>query len=262
MNHFTREISNQKNQQALCCRYCGKNYIKKTNLDKHIILCELINTSRSTTILDEDYEVPSNRKMYQMILEIGKKLNGLDEKVNELNKWVIKKKKKINVVEWLNNNITPEIIFDNLIEKILIDKDDINYLFNNSFADTINHIFSKNVYNVSDNEYPIFAFVQKPKTFYIYDNEETGWIDLNREKLIKFMNRVHTKLYRTFIQWKKENRELIELDEKTSLLCDKTTCKIMEVDFRQEPTLSKIRSNMYGRMKTDMKAFVEYEFEF
>jgi hypothetical protein len=50
-----------------------------------------------------------------MILEIGKKLNGLDEKVDELNKWVIKKKKKINVFEWLNNHITPETNFDSLI---------------------------------------------------------------------------------------------------------------------------------------------------
>ena len=37
---------------------------------------------------------------------------------------------------------------------------------------------------------------------------------------------------------------------------------MMSVDFRQETILGKIRTNMYGRMKTDMKALVEYEFEF
>jgi len=262
MNKIDRDIPNKIKQPSQCCKYCGKSYIKRPNLDNHIILCELKNTSKSRAAVQEEYEVPSHRKMYEMILEIGKKLNGLDDKVDELNKWVVKKKKKINVIEWLNSHITPEIVFDNLIEKILIDKNDVNYLFQNSFVDTINHIFSKNVYNVSETEYPIFAFVQKSNVFYIYENEEVRWVELNRENFVKFLNRVHTKLYRVFIEWKRENRGLIEDDEKLSLLSDKTICKMMNVDFRQESILGKIRVNMYGRMKTDMKALVEYEFEF
>ena len=57
--------------------------------------------------------------LYQIILELGNKFNKLEEKVDELNKWVVKTKKKINIIEWLNNNIKPEIKFDFLIEKIL-----------------------------------------------------------------------------------------------------------------------------------------------
>jgi hypothetical protein len=262
MNKIAATIPNKIKQPAQCCKYCGKSYMKKINLDNHVILCELLNNSKIKTIVDDDEEVPSQRKMYEMILEIGKKLSGLDEKVDDLNKWVIKKKKKINVVEWLNNHITPEINFDSLIEKIIIDKDDVQYLFQNTFADTMNHIFSRNIYNVSESEYPIFAFLQKSNVFYIYENEEAGWIELNREKLVKFLNRVHTKLYRLYLEWKKENKSQIEDDEKISLLCDKTTCKMMGVDFRQEVILGKIRANMYGRMKTDMKALVEYDFEF
>jgi hypothetical protein len=262
MNKISTDIPNKIKQPAQCCKYCGKSYLKKTNLDKHVILCELLNTSKSKTTVDDEEEVPSQRKMYQLLLEMGSKLNKLDEKVDELNKWVIKKKKKINVIEWLNNHLTPEINFDSLIEKIIIEKDDIQYLFQNNFADTMNHIFSRNIYNISESEYPIFAFVQKSNAFYIYENEEAGWMELNREKLVKFLNRVHTKLYRIYLEWKKENITQIEDDEKLSLLCDKTTCKMMDVDFRQESILGKIRSNMYGRMKTDMKALVEYDFEF
>jgi hypothetical protein len=244
-----------------CCKYCGKNYVKKYNLDRHVIICELLNTCNAKTSVDDDYDVPSQRKMYQMILEIGKKLNGLDEKVDELNKWVVKKKKKINVAEWLNNHIKPAIHFDILIEKVIMDKEDIQYLFQNTFADTLNYIFSRNIYKLSESEYPIFAFVQKPNTFYIYENEQDGWIELNRDKLVKFLNRVHTKLYRIYLEWKKEHRAEVEEDDKLSLLCDKTTCKMMDVDFRQDTILGKIRSNMYGRMKIDMKGLVEYEFE-
>jgi len=250
------------NQPSHCCTYCGKGYVKKANLNNHFILCELLHKSSKKTTVDDDEELPSQKKMYQMILEISKKLNNLDEKVDEINKWVIKKKKKINVIEWLNNNATPEIKFDNLSEKITICEDDIKNLFNNSFIDVLFQIFDRTIYNVTENEFPIFAFVQKNNIFYIYENEEVGWRELSREKLIRFLDKVHLKFSKAFSDWKRNNRELINNDEKFQISCDKTSIKMYSVDLKQESTLGKIRSNMYSRMKTDMKALVEYEFEF
>jgi uncharacterized protein YeeX (DUF496 family) len=262
MNKLAPNIPNRIKQSAKCCVYCGKSYIKKTSLDKHTVICELLNNSKHSTVIENEDEVPSQKKIYQILLELGHKFNKLEEKVDDLNKWVVKKKKKINVIEWLNTNITPEIKFDSLIEKIIIIQDDVQYLFENSFADTLNQIFSRNIYNLSENEYPIFAFVQKLNIFYIYENEQAGWGELNREKLIKFLNRVHMKLLRLFGEYKKVNADKIREEESFSLLCDKTTLKMMNVDFRQESILSKIKGNMYSRMKTDMKALIEYEFEF
>lgn len=262
MNKLAPNIPNRIKQPAKCCVYCGKSYMKKTSLDKHIIICELLNKSKNITANETEEDVPSQKKMYQILLELGNKFNKLEEKVDELNKWVVKKKKKINVIEWLNTNITPEIKFDILIEKIIITQDDVKYLFENSFADTLNHIFSRNIYNLSESEYPIFAFIQKSNIFYIYENEEAGWMELNREKMVKFLNRVHMKLLRVFGEHKKANVDKIRDDESFSLLCDKTSVKMMNVDFRQESILAKIKGNMYSRMKTDMKALVEYEFEF
>lgn len=262
MNKLAQNIPNMIKQPAQCCVYCGKSYKKKCNLEKHINLCELLNKSKKTLVIEDEEEIPSQRKIYQILLELGNKYNRLEEKIDELNKWVVKKKKKINVIEWLNTNITPEIKFENLIEKINIIDDDVKYLFEHSFNDTLNHIFSRNIYNLSESEYPIFAFVQKSNIFYIYDNENIGWIELNRENLIKFLNKVHMKLFRVFTKHKKENVDKISEDEKFSLLCDKTCKKIVDVDFRQETILGKIRTTMFSRMKTDMKALVEYEFEF
>ena len=33
----------------------------------------------------------------------------------------------------------------------------------------------------------------------------------------------------------------------------------MSIDFREEATLGRVKTNMYSRMKSDMKALVEYE---
>ena len=249
-------------QPAQCCVYCGKNYKKRSNLDKHMNLCELLNKSKKGFVIEDEEDLPSHKKIYQILLELGSKFNQLEEKVDELNKWVVKKKKKINVVEWLNKNMLPEIKFEHLIEKIIITQEDVDNLFSHNFSDTLNQLFSRNIYNYSENEYPILAFVQKSNIFYVYENEETGWSELSRDLLIKFLNKVHMKLFRMFSQHKKNNAERIQDDEAYSILCDKTCKKLMDVDFRQENTLSKIRANMYSRMKTDMKALVEYEFEF
>lgn len=256
------ELLNINKQSSQCCVYCGKAYKTKTNLNKHIILCELYHNSKNRKSKDDEIEVPSQRKLYLMLLELGNKYNKLEEKVDEINKWVIKKKKKINIIEWLNNNIKPEIKFSQLFERIIIDDTDIDYLFENSFIDTLENIFSKYIYNLSENQNPIFAFIQKPNTFYVYENEEIKWVELNKETLIKFLNKVYMKINRLFYNYKINRMSEIKSDDKLSIKYDRTTIKLMDIDFKQDSTLSKIKTLMYTRMKSDMKAIVEYEFEF
>jgi len=245
-----------------CCVYCGKNYKSKTNLNKHLILCELLYNSKNRKSKEDEIEIPSQRKLYMMLLELGNKFKNLEEKVDEINKWVVKKKKKINIIEWLNTNLTPIIKFNQLFEKILINDKDIEYLFENSFLDTLNSIFSKCIYELSENEKPIFAFIQKPNTFYIYENEDVKWVELTKEILIKFLNKIYMKFNRIFCDWKKNRETEIRMDDNLSIRCDKTTIKLMDISFKQESTLSKVKTMMYTQMKTDMKAIVEYEFEF
>lgn len=260
MNKLSPDIPNLIKQPSKCCVYCGKSYKKKTNLEKHVVLCELLNKSKRD--FDEDDEdIPSQRKMFRMLLELGNKFNKLEGKIDEINKWVIKKKKTINIVEWLNTNVKPEIKFDNLIEKIIITHDDVKYLFENSFIETMNEIFSKYIYTYKE-ENPLLAFVQKSNVFYIYENEHDKWIELGKDKLIKFLNKFHMKLLRTFSDYKRTYSDKIRDDERFSILCDKTSIKMMNIDFKQENILGKIKTNMYTRMKTDMKGLIEYEFEF
>jgi hypothetical protein len=220
--------------------------------------------SKTSIEEEEDIVVPSQKKMFQIILELGNKLNTLEEKMDEINKWVIKKKRKVNIIEWLNINIKPVYEFDKLYDKIVIIEEDIKYLFNNSFIDTLNEIFSRTLYFSDDekNIKPIFAFIQKTNVFYIYENEEIGWTELSKERLIKFLNNIHMKLFSVFRDWKKTNNMKIKDDECLLSCCDKTTIKIMGVDFKVENLLNKIRLNIYSNLKTDMKAIIEYEFEF
>jgi len=262
MNKLANNIPNKIKQPALCCVYCGKSYVKRINLDKHLVICELLQKGKRNSLIIEDEEpIPSQRKMFQMLIELGHKFSRLEEKVEEINKWVVKKKKKINVLEWLNANIKPNITFEMIIDKITICDEDIKLLLESSFQDVLNEIFSRTIYNFNESENPIFAFVQKINVFYIYDTDEI-WVELSRERLIKFLNKVHMKIFKEFYEWKKTKLNQIKSDDNFATICDKTLVKLTSVEFKLESTLSKIRSVMYSKMKTDMKALIEYEFEF
>lgn len=263
MNKLSNSISNKIKQPAQCCFHCGKSYIKRVNLDKHLVICELLQEAkkRPQLIIEEDDHIPSQRKMFQMLIELGQKYNKLEEKLTEVNKWVAKRKKNINVLEWLNSNIRPTTIFDSIIDIITVNEEDIHLLLENSFYDVLNVVFERTIYKLNENDNPIYSFVQKQNVFYVYDSDQM-WIEITKERLIKFLNKVHMKLIKAFYEWKKMKSQEIKSDDKFAILCDKTLVKLMSVEFKQESIFSRVRNMMFAKMKTDIKSLIEFDFEF
>ena len=138
----------------LCCKLCNKDYKRKINYDKHVILCEIMYRAKTKNKkIDKEaeeieQELPPPKIMYKMLLELALKYDKLEEKMELMNKFVNKTKKKINILDWLNNNsnLKPEIIFDNLVDSINIIESDLNILFNSNFYDMLNEIFTRNLY--------------------------------------------------------------------------------------------------------------------
>jgi uncharacterized protein YeeX (DUF496 family) len=263
MNKLSNNIPNKIKQPSQCCFHCGKSYVKRVNLDKHLVICGLLQEAkkRPQLIIEEDENIPSQRKMFQMLIELGQKYNKLEEKLTEVNKWVAKRKKKINVLEWLNSNITPNAVFESIIDKITVNEEDIHNLLENSFYDVINDIFERTIYKLDEKQNPIYCFVQKQNIFYVYDSDQT-WIELTKERLIKFLNKVHMKIIKAFYEWKKMKTSEIKTDDKFAILCDKTLVKLMSIEFKQESIFSRVRNMVFTKMKTDIKSLIEFDFEF
>jgi hypothetical protein len=263
--NLLHQTSNRIKQPKECCVYCGKGYKTRTNLEKHLLLCEMLHKRSNPSPEEEDF-VPSQKKIYQLLLELGQKYNRLEEKVDEINKWVIRKKKKIDIIEWLTQNIEPSITFEQLSEKIVITDEHIEFLLNNSFNDTLNEIFENTLYSMNENETPIYAFIQNTNTLYIYDKDadknQNTWTKLSNEKLTRFLNKIQMKISKVFYEWKKTHDTEIKESENISMICNKATIKLMAPDFKQEAILGKVRSLIYTKMKTDVKGIIEYEFDF
>ena len=112
MNKLAPSINNRIKQPSQCCIYCGKSYIKRANLDKHIIICDLLQKRKRPNVTEEEFDeaIPSQMKLFHMLIELGQKYKKLEEKMEDMNKWVIKKKKKIiynekNFINEISNSL-------------------------------------------------------------------------------------------------------------------------------------------------------------
>lgn len=252
---------NKIKQSALCCIYCGKSYKTKLVLDKHLILCEVSNKSKSQTNTEDETIIPSQKQMYQIIIDLALKCSRLENKVNELTRHISKKIKKINIIDYLNNNssIKPAILFDNIHEIITVEQSDIEYLFHNSFVETLNSIISRTICdknNVENSQqFPIVAFLEKSNIIYIYANDVTKndnsptWIIAPREKIIRFLNIIQLKISKSLSEWRKKNIQTLNENDSQSILYDKTFSKLIGVEFKIDGTYNKFYNNIYHKIK-------------
>ena len=85
------------NQQKFTCHHCGKGYTRKNSHYKHVLLCDVIHTSTRQLVCDEEEstDIPTIRQLYFIIQEMAVKYNKLEKKMEEMQKAVPVKKKKL-----------------------------------------------------------------------------------------------------------------------------------------------------------------------
>lgn len=241
------------------CNYCDKGYTRKTAYTRHVILCEILNQSPRLKKCEkeESEDIPTVKQLYQIIQELAIKCCATEQKMAEMQKWVQKTKKKLNVIEWLNTNYIPTTNFTDWTSELQVKKNHIDLLINESMIQTVFEIIKD---SLQSDKNPIYCFTQKTNLFYYYD---TKWQQILPEDFIVMIKRIHHKILAALLEWNTENSEEIRKSEKLQLVYNKTVIKLMSATFEKESLfINKIKSELYGYMKTDIKDVIEYEFEF
>jgi hypothetical protein len=252
------------------CMFCNKPYKTKEKMYKHMVLCETMHRARTRKLIIEDNDdellVPSPQKMYQIILDLAVKCNKMETELQEMKKWVDKKKRKINVLEWLNSNVFVDSTFDTLAERVEIIDSDIQFLLRNSFYDTLHRIFErsffKNVHlQMKDGgkvfvSYPLFAFTHKQNVLYTFTDNGTSdggkkWIESHRDSLVCLFNSLHMKIVCKLMEWKKKNADKMTCGYSDDIY-NETVIKLMDIDFKSDSTFGKIRSSIYQKIKINV----------
>jgi hypothetical protein len=262
--------NNIENNQKYCCNICYKEYTRKNSLEKHKILCEF----KYKTNLEKqvDYEeagdIPTHVQLVQIVQQLSIKLSKMEEELSEAKKWMNRKKKKINVIGWLNDNIQPSIGFLEWVNmEFKVSSQHFDTLMECSLFYTIQKVFENNldINNNSNFVSPICCFSEKQNVFYICEKGEEGkseWKQMLPSDFILLLKTFHNRMLREISKWKIENHDKIDDNEKICEIFNKAIIKLMNMTFVQDHSTSRIRNGLFNYLKKDLKNVIEYDFEF
>ena len=244
------------------CPYCTKEYSRKSSLDKHVLLCDFLQKSKKEKELDiqETENLPSYKELVMIVQELAVKNKKLEEKMVHLEKWVETKKKKINVKQWLNQNVNPSSSFTEWCQQIQVTQHHLHYLFESTIHETVNRIMS-DYKREQQSIIPVYAFDQKNNVFYICA-ENREWTEMTNANFSSMLIKMQQRLLQEMDKWRTQNIQQINANEKLGDLYNKTIMKLMNINSAQDGTMTKIKTNFYQSLKVDLKNLIEYEFEF
>lgn len=259
----------EKVSNKFCCVVCNKQYTKKASLDKHKILCDFkIKTKREHQVeIEELSDIPDNIQLVKIVQELSLKLVKMEEKMEQIQKWVNRKKRKLNVLTWLNTNSIPTVGFLEWVQMYLTVKPEhFENLMENTIFNTIQQVFEDNLSDKPDFIYPISCFSQKTGIFYIYDKKEdetdtNEWRQLVLNDMLSLLKTIQKRIINELTKWKMANQHKFDDNAKVSILFNKAVIKLMNISFIQDSNLSRIKNGLYNYLKTDLKSVVEFDFD-
>ncbi len=252
-------INNITNNNKICCNICNKEYARKSSLDKHKILCEFKHKTKTQMQieLEESADIPNHLQLVKIVQELTLKLIKMEEKMEEMQKYVDKKKKKIDVLSWLNTNtqLIPSRTFKEWVtNSLFFCQNDIENLMINSLHYTFQKIFESQIKVIENNYiYPIKAFSQKQGILYIYEIDDStnisSWRQLKPEDFVFLLKTMQHGLIGELSKWKIENKGKFDESDKIAELFNKAVIKLMNLSFTPDATYGKIRNGLYNYLQ-------------
>ena len=240
------------------CKYCGKKYSRITAYERHVIVCETkkLDTENLTKSL-------TNAELTEIVLTLVKRVNTLEKENEELKRYVTKKKKKINVIEWLKNNKMVEEDYINYLNemKSKITVDDLrSALSKRNNVEVITSIVMKYFPIEEFRFFPIVSFVQKPGMFYI--NKKGTWCVMQSNEFSAIINTITNRLSKRFNEMMKEDNINVGSGGKSDELYLKFLANIIGNDGKIDDDRRKIKNILFDYFKYDLKSVTEYQFVF
>ena len=247
-----------------CCKYCTRTYQRKVYYDRHIIACEMLSKPKKQRDLEveELSDTPTVRKLYDLVLEMGKKMSDMEKRINEMDKWVKMRKQKVNIIEWLNQQYTPRLLFDEWIENIVITDEHVERLQITGLFETIVEIFRENI-STNEDEIAVRGFDRGNHTLYTFTKE--GWFKMPPSNIKKTMGGIYRKLLKAIVAWQKTNItecKNANIRENNEILYTIYIKKCMMAKISCEQLSQRMANSLHKLIKQNLKDVVQCEFTF
>ena len=242
--------------QALKCKNCNKEYQRQTAFDKHKLLCCVGDPLTPLTTLNKDGDF-GDISLRSVIIELVKSNQKLRKDVEELKRWVQTKKRKIIIVDWLNENCKLSENYKEFISKLVIKRSHLEIIFKLNIVDGIQEIL-ETFMNDRENNIPFKSFDQKDNTIYVY-NEESKWMLLSSDEFNNIISAIIKSILAEFKNWQDENEQRLYTDD-FSVIYIQNVKKVMGGDISIDKQRIKIHKNLYKYLKMNLQNTIQYEF--
>ena len=234
---------------------CGKEYKRLKNFQEHRALCEMLRVSDNENIEHLD-DIPSQTEIWFAMKELIKKNKKLENEVKELKSWVKKQKKKLSLIDWLNDKCKCSNSETDIITESELNQEDLLMVFEHDLIKGIVFILDRLM-----NEYterPIKAFDQKLNTLFIY--HKNGWKILDDDELKKIILTIRRKLIGELNTYIERNQRMVDDLDNNDDEWYKNISKVMGYD--DDVLVKKVKFKLYDKIKYNLKNIIEYEFTY
>ena len=238
--NVTKHVNMVQEQLNLLCKYCGKEFARKSNLKRHLATsCKAKDIQQDINDFHHN-EIISHMKILEQknnilqdqILSLKDKYNTQIEEENKfLKSHIIKSNSnnqpKISNINYIQNNFINALTMEQLASNLNITYNDLLQTETYGYANGISNI----IYNHYIKEVPIekraFHCLDIPRKIFIYHLEKIGWTRDNRqlEHIIKL---VHNLLLKRINDYKIEEFKKIDnynLEDKSVQLYNEKIAK-------------------------------------
>ncbi len=241
------------------CPHCSRKFIRKSTADRHIITCEILSKTPKERHLEDINrdDIPSIKQIYCVLLEIADKQLKIEKKMKAMEKWVENKKKKLSVIDWLNNNLIPNYTYLEWLDKIVITRHHLELIFQYNHINGKIYILQEFLPLGQENIIPIKSFDQKQNALFIYNE---SWELMTPGFLDKLLNSLQRKIMDEFVKYQNENMHKMR-DENFTMEYIQNVQKVMGGDSKEKIT-SRLRRELYKHLKINLRNVIQVEFTF
>lgn len=262
-------MTTNNNSHSYSCALCKKGYTRKSSLDKHVVLCEFKSKSKLElqVAVEEAPDKPTYDQLVQIVQELSIKYVRMEKNMGEMQQYIDRKKKKVDVIGWLNAHIIPTTGYIEWTNSIVtVEPSHFLYLLRpeTTIFETLHEVFA---YNLEKHDFicPLTCFAQKNGVFYICEpNQELSasvssicsWKELELQDFVLLLKQIQKKMICELSEWRKANQKLFYEDDRIAEQFNKAVIKLMNIGFIQDANMSRIKNGLFHYLKTDLDCLV------
>lgn len=244
------------------CTQCQKQIETSKEYENHMRACDLQHRAQSHHAserrrADHDTDLPAYYELVRQVKRLNRIVLHQQKVIQQLSVWVSSQKRKVSITEWLADNATPSTTFYDWVQSIRVTTQDIEYLYDNDYFDTVANTFRRYLPLKSLQELPIRAFEQRKGYIYVYDSgihlrelkirikpvedeeddKQLRWYCLPVKTMKSIIERVIQMYYTTISAWIKERSHdqsnntirMMRMTKKMGAYSDDPNVRVMRV---------------------------------